>query len=128
MVPLTAMNLWKAILALLLLATWLPCEVKGILFPALDCCSAEHSQHGEKTDCEHCQICGTVLTSGYNVSEVRIVAPEIFAPIVQVEVKPEALLLNSSFPTKSDVPPDILTSWQFDLRAALPVRAPSFAS
>lgn len=124
------MSRWKTIFGLLLLATWLPaalpCELKGALFPALNCCSAENSQHGQ-TDCNNCQICGAVVTSGYAVSVVRATLPEI-APIVQVEVEPQELILNASFPTKSAVSPDFLPSWQFELRAALPVRAPSFAS
>jgi hypothetical protein len=125
-------NQWKAILGLLLLATWLPsalpCELKIVLFPALDCCSAKNSQPGEKTDCNHCQICGTVAADGYTVSEFRVIFSKISAPIVQVEAEPEELLLNMSFAAKSVVPPDLPTSWQFDLRAALPVRAPSFAA
>lgn len=125
------MNRWKVILSLLLLATWLPavlpCELKGALFPALNCCAGEPSQPGEKTDCSHCQICMAVTAGGYAVSVVRVTFSEI-APLVRVEAGPQNFTLNAPFPAKSVVPPDLLPSWQFDLRAALPVRAPSFAS
>jgi hypothetical protein len=123
-------NRWKVIFSLLLLAAWLPsalpCELKGALFPALNCCAAEQSQQGEKTDCSNCQIC-LAVAGGYAVSVVRITVPEI-APVVRIEAGPQDLIPDASLPTKSVVPPDLLPSWQFDLRAALPVRAPSFAS
>ena len=125
------MNRWKIIFGLLLLATWLssalPCELKGALFPALNCCAAEYSQQGEKTDCNNCQICKAVTAGSYTVSVVRATFPEI-ASIVRAEVEPQDLILNASFAAKSVVPSDFLPSWQFDLRAALPVRAPSLAS
>jgi hypothetical protein len=124
-------NRWRVILSLLLLATWLPsalpCELKGVLFPALDCCSAENSSHDQKTDCDNCQICKVVIARNFSVSVIRVTLPEI-APIVRVEIKLEDVLLPESFPTKSVVSIDSLLSWQFDLRAALPVRAPSFVS
>ena len=124
---------WKAIFALLLLATWLPsalpCELKGILLPALECCSAENSGRAQKTDCKQCEICAAVPTTGYNTSEIRIVFSETSAPLIAVEVEPVGLLFDQSlsnvFPVTA---PDLPTSWQFDLRAALPIRAPSFAS
>ena len=125
------MNRWKVILSLLLLATWLPaalpCELKGVLFPALNCCTAEYPQPGGKTDCNNCQICMAAKASVYTVSVVRVTLPEI-AAIVRIEIEPQDLILNAAFPTKSVLPPDLLPSWQFDLRAALPVRAPSFVS
>jgi hypothetical protein len=126
-----SVNRWKAILSLLLLAMWmpaaLPCELKAALFPALDCCSTQNHQHNEKTDCDNCQICKGVVISSHEVSVIRASFPGI-APFVRVDVEPQDLILNVFFPTWPAAPPDSLPSWQFDLRAALPVRAPSFVS
>lgn len=126
------MNQLKAIVGLLLVATWLPtalpCGLKPVLFPALDCCPAENSPPGEKADCHHCQICGTVAAGSYTAAESRVIFSEISVPFVQVETKPEKLLPNQSLAARSVVPPDFPASWRFDLRAALPVRAPSFAA
>jgi hypothetical protein len=122
----------KAIVGLLLVATWLPtalpCGLKVVLFPALDCCPAENSQPGEKTDCHHCQICGTVAAGSYAASEMRVIFSKISAPIVQIEAEPGKLLPTASFATRSVAPPDLPASWRFALRAACPVRAPSFSA
>ena len=122
-------TIWVGTLALL----WLPitshCQLE--VLPTLEflaCCDHEESAPHEDNDCEQ-DGCASVESGDYRTQEYEpvLVAPELSALYVAAAVL-EALPADVSFGISTTAPPEQQRCWQFVLRAALPVRAPSLAS
>lgn len=122
-------------IAILLLALWLPATMHCALeklpgFAFLQTCCGDNEDQQESGDCGQ-DVCGAVEsglyklednsvsvsakaeTSGSNLGSWKMIPRS--APVQQRELP-------------SPAPPEIAGSWQFSLRAALPVRAPSCVS
>ncbi len=121
-------------IALIVLALWslaaMHCKLE--VLPGFDflksCCFAESASSAPK-DCDS-DGCGAVEGGGYRAEEQTAVAPQPFLVLAvlfsTVEASLPEFLARSFVPSES--PPELPKTWQFSLRAALPVRAPSLAS
>ena len=131
------MRILKTILIVLLALAWVPlslhCQIEslpGWEFLACESGEEEHSSPHQSTDCadDFCQV----IESGFYKTEERasLLPQPIWIPhspdVLLNSVTPNSAQLAFTAPTLS--PPVISASWQFYLRAALPVRAPSLAS
>jgi len=125
----------RTIFVLALAVLWLPVSVHCQLeqLPGLEflsCCTHEDTAPHEDDDCEG-DACA-VVESGLYKSEERqasLPAPELQSspsPVSASETIPP--VAGASGPVPSTTPPELSHIWQFSLRAALPVRAPSLAS
>ena len=121
--------------ALVLAVLWLPVSVHCQLeqLPGLEflsCCSHEDTAPHQDDDCAG-DACAVVESGLYKIEErqASLSAPEFESspgqalPSEMVPISPGAD--NLVFST---VPPELSRTWQFSLRTALPVRAPSLAS
>lgn len=92
------------------------------------CCFVDSAPSAPK-DCES-DGCGAVEDGGYRAEEQTISAPQpllVLAVLFSAIEVPIPELPACSFVT-SESPPELPRTWQFSLRTALPVRAPSLAS
>ena len=120
--------------AVLWIAANFHCQLESIpAFGFLSCC--QHSEV-EKTATHHENECAqdgcATVESGLYHQEARQDAPikppldlvgfSLIWPPVERDASAAATVPSASFP------PEFLKVWQFSLRAALPVRAPSIAS
>lgn len=121
-------------IALIILALWslaaMHCRLE--VLPGFDflksCCFAGSASSAPK-DCES-DGCGAVEDGGYRAEEQTASAPQpllVLAVLFAVVEATRPELQACSLVT-SESPPEIPKIWQFSLRAALPVRAPSLAS
>jgi hypothetical protein len=98
--------------------------------PLLRCSvDVEASSEGDHSS-ETCGCC-SFESAQYDVHRQHEIAPLVVMAIVPADnfgVMERSLPKEVSLGILTAAPPDISTSWQFSLRAALPVRAPSFAS
>jgi len=127
----------KSFVAILLLLAWLPCtahcqiESLGLFGSKADCCERSESGSDGPSDCHECAICQSVESGGYFVVKQPVLTSIIFAVVADFlanELRDTAAI-RPALATDGDSQPVFLaTSWQFDLRASAPPRAPSFAS
>jgi len=124
-----AVNRYRTIAALLLLAFWVPISSHEIL-EQWGVIHTQASDPVDKHDDNHdaadglCQLpAGTFQAQKFFASEVSFVASAFVAGLVGDYVWEQA-----SFALVNPSPPDIPVGWQFSSRAALPVRAPSLIS
>ena len=123
----------RAVLTVLLAIAWWPltahCQLEGL--PGLELLRCVSGDAGEPADGSHCDDgCCAWESSQYHLplrqaprgADLCVFVP--WAP-ARVESVPPAEL-TASFPTSP--PPEPSRPWQFRLRAALPVRAPSIAA
>jgi hypothetical protein len=75
-------------------------------------------------------VCGFIKSGGYLSQEGAVLIPQPLEVLclLDTSLQYEALVRRPGLVEISLSPPDILRAWQFFLRAALPVRAPSLAS
>ena len=126
-------TIWVVALALL----WVPitshCQLESIpgLTALLACCDHEETAAPhEDQDCEQ-DACASVESGDYRTQEREAVL--ISPDLVSIEVSVVVVALSSmpdevSLGILTTAPPEQHHIWQFAFRAALPVRAPSFAS
>jgi hypothetical protein len=126
-------NRLKTIVAMILLVLWAPVTSHCLLerVPGLEflACASDDSPTG---DCDKgADGCQSVESASYKTEDSQPLV-SAFAPALALLV---AVLSPDSVPPRqpslarrTDTPPDIPSSWQFALRTALPVRAPSVAS
>ncbi|MCX6887033.1 MAG: hypothetical protein NTX27_18555 [Verrucomicrobia bacterium] len=92
------------------------------------CCFADSASASPKA-CEG-DGCGAVEDGGYRAEEPTVLVPApplvvvLASPVIEAPI-PERQ--SHSF-TATRAPPELPELWRFSQRAALPVRAPSFAS
>lgn len=123
----------RGVLLLVMAFAWAPitwhCGLE--VLPILDflaCCDhEEESAAHQDDDCEQ-DGCAVVESGNYKTQEQQVfVAPPQIARWWAELVAPRPIdQLYQEIPATS--PPEDLRTWQFVVRAALPVRAPSFAS
>lgn len=125
-------TIWVATLALL----WAPitshCQLEAL--PALEflaCC--DHGQSAPPHQDDDCKQdgCATVESGEYRTQDERIIvaAPVLILPGVEsASDELNTLIDRVSRGILAAVPPEHSRVWQFALRMALPVRAPSLAS
>lgn len=106
------------------------------LIPGLDflACSpqAEASPHQPSNCGDDSDACATVESGLYKSEQSEFSVGKAFLPVVALAV---ALLSQTDAPESSagqflsqGSPPELLKTWQFSFRTALPVRAPSIVS
>jgi hypothetical protein len=126
-------TIWVVALALL----WVPitshCQLESIpsLTALLACCEHEDtSAPHEDQDCEQ-DSCASVESGDYRTQErepLLVIPDHISIEVAAVVVEPGSLPDEISLRILATAPPAQHHLWQFALRMALPVRAPSFAS
>jgi hypothetical protein len=128
-------RLFKTVLSVLLALAWVPlmahCQLESITgLELLRCQSAGETSAPGSSHCDD-ESCCTWESGQYHSPQNQ---PLISSPVHAV-ASPLALSVpDHSLPADPGVsvltaaPPEIPNAWQFSLRAALPVRAPSFAS
>lgn len=127
------MNWLKSLVALAVLAVWLPasnhCRLEVLpLLEFLACCPHEESAPHEDADCET-DGCETVENGFYKTED----APHAPAAPEQTHLADAlpAVVAPAEFPATvlaGPAPPELSRVWQFSFRAAAPPRAPSLAS
>lgn len=121
--------------AWVLVAFWLPvtmhCALENVGgFQFLVCCLHGDTAPHQDNDCSE-DACAVVESGGYMVPSNRITLVPPLVLAAQLVAVAEAELPVSEIPRFSALstsPPELPSGWQFSLRAAAPVRAPSFAS
>lgn len=125
-------NWLHRIVAVVMLAAWMPAaslclaECAGVVEHG-ECCADES---GGKSDAaaHHCCFVASGLYKSHD-NQTLVTAPNALATAQlpsPISVAPSSRIPASSLLTAS--PPDLPVTWQFSFRAALPPRAPSFAS
>jgi hypothetical protein len=114
---------------------WLPvsahCQLEAI--PGLEflqCDDDAKSEDGSRKDCRDAGCCA-VEKAQYKSELHRVTLPSpVFLPVAFASVfdTPTILRAEVNLGIVTAAPPELPGSWQFFLRAALPVRAPSLAS
>lgn len=122
---------WRILSRLFLLATWLVttfhCPLERAGFFAADNCCAEVSASPDAAPSKGCSddVCCNWASPAKGIDQRIVVAiPAVLVPVdflVETTPVPVDFLLTAS-------PPELGSSWQFDQRAVLPARAPSFVS
>jgi len=128
---------WKAIVTVTLLAVWAGCALHCALesitsSPSLDCCNeeAERSSDSNPDSPGQC-VCSTIQSALYSTQQSGFSVPlpivGVFLFDLPVRDEAESLSLPGLFRASAS-PPDNQCRWQFVVRAAMPVRAPSLLS
>jgi hypothetical protein len=127
-------NWWKTIASLSFLAAWLvttsycPLERAGLV--AADNCCAESAPVKDTSPAKGCsdEICCNWA------SPIKITDQRMFVAIPLIPLLPQFLFVETSA-APSELqhsltagPPELCSTWQFEQRAVLPVRAPSIVS
>jgi len=127
LLPLSVVKRLKIILVLLMLALWMPAtshallESAGVIHQAHDDADSDHS------DNDHDAADGLVLLPSSVNAPVMGAALVCVLPAV-IFLLPEPVETRLTDRIDSGTSPPLPNVWQFVHRAALPVRAPSFAS
>lgn len=128
------MRLAKTALIVLLAFAWLPlsahCKIETIPgFQWLACQSAGTTQ---STASSHCDPgCCSVESASYRAPANQQFQADLNFAVLFVNVLAEFTVdrpIEFVVGPSSDPPPELLTTWQFVSRTALPARAPSIAS
>ena len=130
------MSSLRRISAVLLIAIWLPavlhCRIEGFL--GLECCAEQGShQSGKQKSCEG-DICDA-LEAGViksSTDQITVAPAQVCLCLICQAITPEFLPLSESSAFASfqetSAPPEIIQSWHFLSRTALPARAPDCVS
>jgi len=98
------------------------------VFDFLACTDHQETEAHHETPCET-DGCALVESTLYKTEDTQAISsplPSVFSFLAVSDIHPAAPVARIDF--SATVPPDLLVTWQFSLRAALPVRAPSLAS
>jgi hypothetical protein len=119
------------------LAVWFSCtahctlEMMTANKPLACCDNAKVGSNPSQTPAspEQC-VCGWVKSGGYTFSKSAslVNAPTDVLLLFALSSSCEESLAAPALPKLIFSPPELSANWQFAFRAALPVRAPSFAS
>ena len=125
-------NRWKAIFSLLCLAVWLPatqhCKLENLPGLTFLQCAGETPTNSDCGDGDECDQVERGLYKSERTGMVVTPPPMI---LLFAAAEPDQQIQSSEWvaaEAKAAPPPQLPKSWQFSCRAALPVRAPSFAS
>jgi len=118
----------------LLAFAWLPltahCRIETI--PGFEWLACQSAGRTQSTPSSHCDAgCCSVESSSYKAHEGQPLQSDLNFVLLFVNVLAELSVerpIEFVAGLSSDPPPELLTTWQFVSRAALPVRAPSIAS
>lgn len=128
------MNRLLQIIAMLLLALWMPvtmhCDLEALPgFGFLVCGSHPDAAPHQNADCEE-DICASVESGACRMEDNQPVAfpPLALLPVATCDEFHVAPLPVASSLGAASAPPELSAGWQFSARAAPPVRAPSFVS
>lgn len=116
-------NRWKGILTLLMLVAWLPSTSHALL----EGLGVIHEENSPATDFDHAAADGMILLP----SRVDVPAMNFALVLIPVVIRfflPEPIETRPVLRIHAGTSPPGPNSWQFVHRAALPARAPSFAS
>lgn len=127
-------NRLRTIIALLLLALWLPAtqhcglEAAGVIAASVDChepsdCTSPHAQSHCATD-----NCDLVENTAYKTSlgTLKIAAPSVLTCLCCLhEITPETIVVPLISPARTNTPPELAPTWRFVARAAAMPRAPT---
>ena len=117
----------RGLVALLLLAVWLPASMHCSLedagwLPKDESCASAPSGHGRDDGCEF-------ENGGVHFQAAKVIIPSFsFTFVVLSYIAPEIPARSLFFAFESEFPFELAQCWQFSFRAALPVRAPSLFS
>ena len=117
----------KTIVVLLMLALWLPATSHALLESAGVIHQAHADADSEHSDNDHDAADGLVLLPSSVNAPAISTALLCVLPVV-VFVLPEPVEIGLTDRINSGTSPPLPNVWQFVHRAALPARAPSFAS
>ncbi len=117
----------RTLVALLLLACWLPASMHCSLedagwLPKDESCASAPIGHGQDDGCQF-------ENGGVHFQAAKVIVPSFsFAFAVLSYIAPAIPAHSLHFTVESETPFELAQGWQFSLRAALPVRAPSLFS
>jgi len=118
----------RALVALLLVAVWLPASVHCLLedagwFPKDEsCASAPPGTHCQEDGCQF-------EDGGVHFQAAKIIVPSCsFASPIVSFIAPPIPVHSLVLATESEILVKLAQGWQFSFRTALPVRAPSLFS
>ena len=134
MLHVTKVNRLKGIVSVIVLALWASCTIHcelEMFAPAKtsSCCQGDEQPGGKPTTPQSC-VCRAIASGGYIVQKnAPVAAPVPDAILVFTEItQSEDVLREAVVEELIFAPPELLKSWQFSLRTALPPRAPSVVS
>jgi len=127
-------NRLKPFVALIVLALWASCTIRCELWclagseEAACCVSAEAPSPAMPAPADDC-VCSWVKSGRY-IAETSLVPLPLPVGVLLKNLSADLSIPSSpaSIAVSTTSPPDLLPSWQFSSRAALPPRAPSFVS
>lgn len=128
------MNRLKPFVTLLILTLWascmIRCELVSLTSSETDSCCGSAADQSTETPAPISQcVCSLALTGGYIAEKSTVRLPLLVGlPLFTLPTELEVPVFDSSARVLTFSPPELLTSWQFSFRAALPPRAPSFVS
>ena len=127
-------NLFRRLIALLLLCLWLPCtmhcqaESLGWLGSESACCEQSHSQAPAAPDCADCSVCSALESGGYSLAPKVVFVHALLAllaPPLPELLAPARDSVPLTLPAPDSEPQFLRQSWSFDCRTAPAPRAPS---
>ena len=125
----------RTVLVALLALAWVPltshCRIEGLPgFEFLRCSSDVQTSNEGGDPCSEGECCA-VESAMYQSLRLEKITPVVIVAILPAEdfgVVEQSLPDEVSLGILTAAPPDLPKPWQFSLRTALPVRAPSLAS
>lgn len=124
-------NMFFALAAFLWLPASAHCELASVSGLAFLACSSDANYLDKPcSDSDKCG-CFAAEKSQYNAGQLRVTIPLpdfLIGSFVPLRDAVNSLPAEVSLGILTAAPPQLLKTWQFASRAALPVRAPSFAS
>ncbi len=129
---LRAVNWLHRIVAVVMLAAWMPAaslclaECAGMVERG-DCCADES---GGKSDAagHPCCFLASGLYKSHDQQRVATAPATLLTPVLPSPFSLTPASVEEAALRPAPSPPDLPVTWQFSFRAALPPRAPSFAS
>jgi len=123
-----AVNRFRTVAALVLLAFWLPISSHELL-EHWGVIHTQASNPVEKHDNDHDAADGLCRLPPGALQVQKFLAREVaFVALVITESVRDSIWEQASFALVNPSPPDIPVGWQFSFRTALPPRAPSLIS
>lgn len=128
------MRLAKTVLIVLLAFAWLPlsahCRIET--FPGFEWLACQSGGNTQSTPSSHCDPgCCSVESASYRAPANQQFHADLNFVLLFVNVLAEISVerpIEFVVGPSSDPPAELITTWQFVSRTALPVRAPSIAS
>ena len=132
---LSRVNRFKTIVSLIVLALWATCTVRCDIeilahSGAMACCDESGDESNQApSQPQHC-VCSFIQSGGFISEKSGVPMP---LPTDSLFISTVLSQANDSVPTPAPAelispPPELVKSWQFSFRTALPPRAPSFVS